>query len=154
MWAEPTARYDTEPANSRTSWNVTFWAQYTECTPCGSSVAHQTLIFHHLLDSTATREGVTELDFQQSQTPSLLLRSEREAHLQLQILIDSLAGTRTTHGLTARQLAETIRTIKVWPNSAQLGSSKNSCRTTVEQGVDYKKRKMSILSLKFLHVIM
>ena len=60
-------------------------------------MAHQTLIFHHLLDSTAAREGVTELDFQQSQTPSLLLRSEREAHLQLQILIDSLAGTRLNY---------------------------------------------------------
>lgn len=57
MWTEPTVWPDTVPGNSRSPWNVTFQAQYTEFMPYGSSRTHQVLISHHPSDSAAEREG-------------------------------------------------------------------------------------------------
>lgn len=154
MWTEPTARYDTEPGNSRSSWNVTFRAQYTEFIPCGSTETHQVFLALHLPDSAAMRDAchwamlwTMPSSFPTTQTliwatfatyNSDLLVCWYEDHTQLDSLparIDHSLGKDFTQVMT------------------RLGSSKNSCWTLVRRRTEQKKNVLSLPRIFTRHYV-
>lgn len=153
MRTEPTARYDTEPANSRTSWNVTFQEQYTEFMACGSSMAHHALIFHHLLDSAAAREGChwAGLKIMPSSFPTMQkLIWDTFATYNSDLLICWHKDRAQLESPPART-DPSLR--KGWAGVVtQLGSSKNSCWTMLEYGAKHKKKGLLSASNFYIYL--